>query len=65
MSCPPHPPQLYNSNYTWWRLQIMKLLVIQLSPSFFGPNILLNTLFSNTHSFCSSLTLIPHEYIKV
>jgi hypothetical protein len=32
MSRPPHPPRLYNSNYTWRRLQIMKLLVMQLSP---------------------------------
>jgi hypothetical protein len=28
MSRPPHPPWLYNSNYTWRRVQIMKLLVI-------------------------------------
>jgi hypothetical protein len=27
MSRPPHPPRLYNSNYTWRRVQIMKLLV--------------------------------------
>jgi hypothetical protein len=32
MSCPLHPPRLYNSNYTWQRLQIMKLLVMQFSP---------------------------------
>jgi hypothetical protein len=25
MSRPPHPPRLYNSNYTWRRVQIMKL----------------------------------------
>jgi hypothetical protein len=31
MSRPPHPPQLYNSNYTWRSVQIMKLLVMQLS----------------------------------
>jgi hypothetical protein len=30
MSRPPHPPRLYNSNYTWRRVQIMKLLVMQL-----------------------------------
>jgi hypothetical protein len=29
MSRPPHPPRLYNSNYTWQRVQIMKLLVMQ------------------------------------
>jgi hypothetical protein len=32
MSRPPHPPRLYNSNYTSRRVQIMKLLVMQLSP---------------------------------
>jgi hypothetical protein len=32
MSRPPHPPRLYNSNYTWRRVQIMKLLVMQFSP---------------------------------
>jgi hypothetical protein len=29
---PPHPPQLNNSNYTWQRVQIMQLLVMQFSP---------------------------------
>jgi hypothetical protein len=29
---PPHPPRLYNFNYTWRREHIMKLLVMQLSP---------------------------------
>jgi hypothetical protein len=32
MSRPPHPPRLYNSNYTWRRVQIMKILIMQLSP---------------------------------
>jgi hypothetical protein len=32
MSCPPHPPRLDNSNYTWRRVQIMKLLDVQFSP---------------------------------
>jgi hypothetical protein len=40
----------------------MKLLIMQLSPTschfiLFGPNILLNTLFSNTLSLCSSLNV--------
>jgi hypothetical protein len=30
MPRPPHP-RLHNSNYTWWRVQIMKLLVMQFS----------------------------------
>jgi hypothetical protein len=31
MSCPSHPPRLAHSNYTWRRVQVMKLLIIQLS----------------------------------
>jgi hypothetical protein len=57
---PSHPPWLDYSNYTWRRVQLMKLLIMQFSPtslltsSLFGPNILLNTLFSNTLSLRSS-----------
>jgi hypothetical protein len=48
----------------------MKVLVMQFSPPSrhsvpFDPNILLNTLFSNTLSLCSSLTVrdhVPHLY---
>jgi hypothetical protein len=29
---PHHPPRIYNSNYTWRRVQIMKLLFMQFSP---------------------------------
>jgi hypothetical protein len=56
MARPSHPPRLDYSNYTWRRVQITKLLVVQFSPvtsSLFGPNILLSTLFSNTLSLCS------------
>jgi polysaccharide pyruvyl transferase WcaK-like protein len=39
----------------------MKLLIMQFSiSSLFGPNILLSTLFSNTHSLCSSLNVRDH-----
>jgi hypothetical protein len=43
----------------------MKLLVMQLlhppiTPSLFGPNILLNTLFSNILGLCSSLNVRDH-----
>jgi hypothetical protein len=69
MSCTSHPPWLDNSNYTWWTVQVMKLLM-QLSPTSyhfipFGPNILLSTLFSNTLSLCSSLNVrdqVSHPY---
>jgi hypothetical protein len=33
MPCPPHPPSLDHSNYTWRRVQVMKLLIMQLSPN--------------------------------
>jgi hypothetical protein len=67
MACPPHPPWLDPSNYTWRRVQVMKLLIMQfLQPPFtlalFGPNILLSTLFSNTLSLCSSLKVRDQLY---
>jgi hypothetical protein len=33
MPCPPHPPWLDHSNYTWRRVQVMKLLTVQFSPT--------------------------------
>jgi hypothetical protein len=32
MSCASHPPSLDHSNYTWRRVQAMKLLIMQFSP---------------------------------
>jgi hypothetical protein len=50
MPCPSHPPWLHHSNYTWRRVQLMKLLIMYntflqppVTSSRFGPNILLNT----------------------
>jgi hypothetical protein len=59
---PPHPPRLHYSNYTWRRVQIMKLFIMQffhppVTSSLFGPNILLRSLFSNTLTLCSSLNI--------
>jgi hypothetical protein len=54
MPCPFHPPWLDQSNYTWRRLQVMKLLIMQsflqppITSSLFGPNILLMSLFSKS-----------------
>jgi hypothetical protein len=31
--CPSHPPWLDHSNYTWRRVQVMKLLIMQCSPT--------------------------------
>jgi hypothetical protein len=33
MLCPSHPPWFNNSNYTWRRVQVMKLLIMQFSPT--------------------------------
>jgi hypothetical protein len=33
MLCPSHPPWLYHSNYIWWRVKAMKLLIMQFSPT--------------------------------
>jgi hypothetical protein len=70
MLWPPHPPWLDHSSYTWRRVQVMKLLIMQLlqppvTSSLFGLNILLNTLFSNTLSLCFSLNVrdqVSHTY---
>jgi hypothetical protein len=31
LPCPSHPPWLDHSNYTWRRVQVMKLLLMQFS----------------------------------
>jgi hypothetical protein len=63
MPCPSHPPWLEHSNYTWRRVQVMKLLIMQflqhpVTSFLFHPNILLSAMFSNT------LRLGPHERTK-
>jgi hypothetical protein len=30
-----HPPWLDHSNYIWWRVQIMKFIIVQFSPAFY------------------------------
>jgi len=46
-----------HTNNTWWRVQVMKLLIMQSSPTshlfHLGPNILLSTLFPNNLSLFS------------
>jgi hypothetical protein len=34
MSYPSHPPWPDLSNYTWWSVQVMKLLIMQFSPNY-------------------------------
>jgi hypothetical protein len=61
---------LNHSNYTWRRIQVQKLLIIQflqtpLTSHLLNTNILLSTLFSNTISLCSSLNVrdeVLHPY---
>jgi hypothetical protein len=57
MPHPSHPPRLDYSNYTWRRVQITKLLVMQfihssVTSSHFSSTIFLSSLFSNTLSLC-------------
>jgi hypothetical protein len=33
MPRPSHPPSLDHSNYMWWKVPIIKLLIIQFSPT--------------------------------
>jgi hypothetical protein len=59
MPRPSHRPWLDHCDYTWRRVQFIKLLIMQYSPAsitsfLFDPNILLSTLFSNK---CSSLNV--------
>jgi hypothetical protein len=57
-----HLPSLGRSNYTWRRVQVMKLLIMQFSTTSchfisLRSKYFLNTLFSNTLSLCSSLNV--------
>jgi hypothetical protein len=64
--CPSHPPWLDHSTYLWQRIQIQILLYnLPITSSLFGSHILLSTLFSNTHSLCSTLSItgqVSHLY---
>jgi hypothetical protein len=70
MPCPSHSSRFYQLHDNGWGLRIMKLLIMKFSPlpcylSHLGPNILLNTLFSNTLSVHSSLNVsnqVSHSY---
>jgi hypothetical protein len=70
MPWPFHSPWHGHSNCTWWRVQLMKLLIMQflqppVTSSLFGPNILLSILFSYSLGLCSFLTVrdqVSHPY---
>jgi hypothetical protein len=61
---------LYHPHNTGWEVQIIKFLICSflhspVTSSLLGPNILLNTLFSNTLSLRSSLSVsnqVSHPY---
>ena len=67
---PSHSSRFYHLDNIGGGVQIIKLLVIEFSPfpvtsSFLGPNILLNTLYSHTHSSLSSFNVndqVSHTY---
>jgi hypothetical protein len=62
-TCPSHLIllRLDDSIYIWWRVHLIKVLIMQFSPTYYFvllcPNILLSILFSNTFSLCSSLNV--------
>jgi hypothetical protein len=70
LSRAPHSPWFDVPNNIWGGVQNMKLLIVKLPPfscylSYFGPNVLLRTLSSNTLSLCSFLNLrdqVSHPY---
>jgi hypothetical protein len=66
MPHPSHPPRLDYSNYTWQKVQIKKLFIMEFShppitSSLFSPNILLSTLFSNTLSLMKIVFFTPRS----
>jgi hypothetical protein len=53
MPRPCNPPWLDHSNYTWRRVEIMKLLKPPVTSSLFGPTIInISTAFSTTELWC-------------
>ena len=70
MPHPSHSALFDHSNNIRWGVQIIKLLIMQfdhspVNSSLLGPYILLNTLFSNTLSLCSSFNVsdqVLHPY---
>jgi hypothetical protein len=66
ITCPSHPPWPDHSNYTWRRVQITKLLIMQFSPtSRHFISLRSSTLFSDTLILCSSLNIrdkVSHPY---
>jgi hypothetical protein len=71
MPCPSHTPSLDHSNYTWRRVQVMKLLIMQFSPTSCHFSSLRAKYFTQHHvhsrtlSLCSSFNVreqVSHPY---
>ena len=70
MPSPSHSSRFYHPHNIGWGVQIIQLLVMQSPPfpvtsSLLRPNILLNTMFSNTTSFLSTRNVndqVSHSY---
>jgi hypothetical protein len=70
----PHSSQFFRPNKIRWTVQINKLIIMYFSPlpcyrSLLGPNIFLNTLFSNNLSLRPSLNVsdqvVSLEYVQL
>jgi hypothetical protein len=51
---------ILGEEYKLWSSSLCSFLQLSVTSSLFGPNILLNTLFSNTLSLCSSLNVLSN-----
>jgi hypothetical protein len=64
MSCPSLPPWLDHSNYIWWRVQVMKLVIMQLSP----PPVTSSERLKKITKYCSfnncGISEIQNRYIR-
>jgi hypothetical protein len=57
--CSPHPPRLNHSNFIWWRIQVMKFLIKQVSPVSYNL-IPLGSKYSPKHTvFTNTLVHVP------
>jgi hypothetical protein len=65
MPCPSHPPWLDHSNYTWRRVKVMKLLIMQFFLTFYHFISLWYKYSPQHHVHCSSLNIVDqvsHPY---
>jgi hypothetical protein len=58
MPCPSHPPWPDHSNYIWWRVQVMKLLIME-----FLQTLIISSLFGQTISSEPCIQM-PTAYVR-